>query len=486
MTMLKVHGYMTVRNDSAPRPGMLWRPVLEKRGGVSKHKLLTERIISDVKTGVLALGSRMPTHRELAHRLGVSVQTVSFSYKDAEKQGFLKGEVGRGTFVRSPVTERADRFMLDRDPNATIDLSIIRAVYTEEHEAASRALLSAMGGSDNSVFMRPCRPIAGLDGHRDAARLWLRGLGVEAGRERIIVTNGAAHGLFLAAAAVVRAGDVVLTEQLTDHGIIGLASVLGFTVKGLATDDGGVLPDAFEAACAAGNVKALVIIPTLTNPTSQLMGEARRRAIAAIAQRFGVFIIEDEVYKPLVDQPLPAFAELVPELGFFVTSFTKSVLTGLRVGYLVVPPSYSIRVASILRVTGWSATNMVAEMASRWVEDGTASALLAVQREEVRARQALVRATLGPILASTHPYSLCALLTVPPRWSEDALVRVLAQQGVAVTSSEPFVAGGERPAGRIRICIGGSYSHKALRTAFSRIAATFGQLPPVFDAGAIG
>ena len=96
--------------------------------------------------------------------------------------------------------------------------------------------------------MRPCRPIAGLDRHRDAAAHWLERLGVPAERDRILITNGAAQGIFLAVAAVVRPGDLVLTENLTDHGIIGLSNVLGFTLRGLPTDAEGILPEAFEAA----------------------------------------------------------------------------------------------------------------------------------------------------------------------------------------------------------------------------------------------
>ena len=71
----------------------------------------------------------MPPHRELAHRLGVSVQTVSISYKEAERRGYLRSEVGRGTFVRSRVTERVDRFMLDRSPGDLVDFSIVRAAF---------------------------------------------------------------------------------------------------------------------------------------------------------------------------------------------------------------------------------------------------------------------------------------------------------------------------------------------------------------------
>ena len=284
---------------------------------------------------------------------------------------------------------------------------------------------------------------------------------------------------------MVRAGDLVLTENLTDHGVIGLANILGFSLKGLPTDEEGIRPDAFEAACRAGSVRALVLIPTLNNPTSHVAGPERRRAIAEIAQRHGVFVVEDEVYKPLVPEPLPSITAMLPELGFFLTSFTKTVLTGLRVGYLVVPPQYTIRAASILRVTSWSGTYLPAEIATRWVEDGTAHRLLAVQRTEATARQRIVAETLGSHVASSHPLSLCAWLKVPAHWTEDSLVRSLADRRIAVTPSDPFVAGSGHGGG-IRICLGGRVSHELLARTLTTIGQTFEQLPPVFDIGAIG
>ncbi|MRN50328.1 aminotransferase class I/II-fold pyridoxal phosphate-dependent enzyme [Brucella sp. 10RB9214] len=463
----------------------MWEPMLEMRKGVTKHRLLTDKIVEDIEKGILLPAMRMPTHRDLAHKLGLSVQTVSISYKEAERRGYLRGEVGRGTYVCNRVTERADRFMLDRDPSGTADLSIIRAVYTEAHENASRRLLEEMSQSDNASFMRPCRPITGLDRHRAVARDWLRGLSVDVDPGRIIITNGAAHGLFLAVAAVVQPGEVVLTESLTDHGIIGLANVLGFTLRGLPLDEQGILPDAFEAACKAGDVRALVIIPTLGNPTSHLMGAERRIAIAEIARRYDVCVIEDEVYKPILEEKLPSMPELLPELGFFVTSFTKTVMTGLRTGYLVVPTQYSIRVTSILRVTSWSGVNLMAEMACRWIMDGTASDLIDIQRGELRSRQAQVAEILGAHVAGSNPLSLCAWLIIPRNWSEDSLVRALANKGVAVTPSDPFVAGVDRGRGGIRICLGGRLSRSALQTALETIRETFAQLPPVYDVGSI-
>ncbi|WP_312410145.1 PLP-dependent aminotransferase family protein [Shinella sp.] len=462
-----------------------WRPVLAKQKGETKHAALTERIIADIDSGLLKPMDRMPTHRDLARELGLSVQTVSLSYKEAERLGYLSGEIGRGTFVKARVTDRAGRMMLDHSQNEVLDLSIIRAVYLDAHEAASREIFRELAESDIASFMRPCRPIAGLERHREIARLWLQPMGVSAGAERILVTNGAAHSIFLALSCIIRSGDVVLCENLTDHGIIGLSNILGFSLKGLPTDAEGILPEALEAACTAGGVRALVIIPTLNNPTGHVAGAERRRAIAEIARRYGVFVIEDEVYRPMIEEDLPSITELLPALGFFVTSFTKTVLTGLRVGYLVVPPAYSIRAASILRVSSWSGTYLTAEIASRWVENGMAQHLLSLQREEARVRQSIAADILGDHFASSHPLSLCSWLKLPQHWTEDGLVRALASQNVAVTPSEPFIAGPGHGGG-IRICLGGRMSHASLKKALTTVRHAFEQLPPVYDVGAIG
>ncbi|SFJ21834.1 DNA-binding transcriptional regulator, MocR family, contains an aminotransferase domain [Phyllobacterium sp. CL33Tsu] len=468
----------------ATRP-VVWRPSLAKQKGETKHAALTERIIADIDGGLLKPMDRMPTHRDLARDLGLSVQTVSLSYKEAERLGYLSGEIGRGTFVKARVTDRAGRMMLDHSSNEVLDLSIIRGVYLDEHETASREIFREMAEGNVADFMRPCRPIAGLDRHRETARIWLRTLGVSANAGRILVTNGAAHGIFLALTCIIRSGDVVLCENLTDHGIIGLSNILGFSLKGLPTDEEGILPDALEAACASGGVRALVWIPTLNNPTGHVAGAARRHEIATIAKRHGIFVIEDEVYRPMIDEDLPSIAEMLPDLGFFVTSFTKTVLTGLRVGYLVVPPAYSIRAASILRVSSWSGTYLTAEIATRWIENGTVQRLIGIQRGEIRTRQGITTDILGDHIASSHPLSPCAWLKVPKHWAEDGLVRSLANQNVAVTPSEPFVAGPGHGGG-IRICLGGRMSHSSLSKALTTVRQAFEQLPPVYDIGSIG
>ena len=107
---------------------------------VSQRTRIREKIIADIESGVLAPGTRLPPHPNLAHRINVSAQTVSVAYKQAEQLGYLSCEVGRGTFVRPRITELAGRFMLDGGSRTITDLSIIQAAYSEEDEEASHLL----------------------------------------------------------------------------------------------------------------------------------------------------------------------------------------------------------------------------------------------------------------------------------------------------------------------------------------------------------
>src|SRR6266704_690025 len=93
-----------------------------------------------------------------------------------------------------------------------------------------------------------------------------------------------------------RAGDTLATECLTYPGMRALANLLDLRLVGLAMDADGLLPDAFESASRGGAIKAVYTMPTLHNPTTAIMPEERRRAIAQIARQYGVAIVEDDVY----------------------------------------------------------------------------------------------------------------------------------------------------------------------------------------------
>lgn len=458
-----------------------WRTAVRAVHGVeSKYKRLVKAIAGDIEAAVLRPGTRLPPQRDVAAELEISVQTVTNAYKELERQGLIRCEVGRGSFVAPRVTEKMANYMLDTAERSVIDFSIARIIHTPEHDAMWRKVCATLARIEDQPWIRAFRPIAGFEHHRRAAVDWLARLGMPASADTLLVTNGAAHGIFLALASLVRPGDTVVCESLTDHGVIGSANVLGFTLKGLEIDEFGIHPEHFEELCDSERVTALVCTPTLNNPTVALMPESRRRAIARIAERYGVYVIEDDVYGPLPAKPLPPISSMIPELSFYCTSMTKSVLAGLRIGYLTTPRRLALRTESTLRVSSWMATSPMAEIATRWIDDGTAARLVQLQREHLARRQALVKQILGPYIEGSHPHALSAWLRVPEHWQADHLVRALRKRDIAVTSPDPFlVRGVESRPNAVRLCVGAEVSDELFTQAVKTVLEVFEQYPQI-------
>ncbi|NTY38047.1 PLP-dependent aminotransferase family protein [Burkholderia diffusa] len=455
--------------------------VNSEHGTESKYKRLVKAIGQDIGDGTLASGTRLATQREVAAALHISVQTVTNAYKELERQGLIRCEAGRGSFVAPRVSEAMSKYMLDAADRELVDFSTARIVHTAAHDIAWKTVCADLSKIDDQPWIRSFRPVAGFEHHRQAATEWLRSLNMPASVDSVLITNGAAQGIFLALASIVGPGDIVLSESLTDHGVIGSANVLGFTLKGLEIDEYGIRPEHFEEMCDSERISALVCTPTFNNPTVSLMPDSRRRAIARIAERYGVYVIEDDVYGPLPAQSCTPISSYIPNLAFYCTSMTKSVLTGLRTGYLAVPHRLELRVESVLRVSSWMATSPIAEIATRWITDGTAHRLVEIQRQHLSVRQAMVRATLGEYVLGSHPHALSAWLKLPDHWQPERVVRELRKRKIAVTSPEPFLVGNTPTPNSVRICIGVEVPDSTFLAALQTIKGVFEQYPKVHD-----
>lgn len=418
------------------------------------YRSLVELVSRAVETGELAPGARMPTHRDLAHRLGLSVQTISRAYEELIRRGLIVGEVGRGTFVRPDRAEPAPPFLTERGPGTMIDLSILKPVGDPLHVAHLKAALAGLREDLPLSTLFSFRPSLAQRRYREVAVDWLRRCGLQASPNVVHITNGATPGLTVALMSAARPGDVVATEAIGHHTLRALTGYLGVRLQGLAIDEDGLVPDAFAEACRAGPIKALFLVPSAANPTVAMVSRARREAIVEIARRHDVSIIENDAWGPLVEGRPAPLASLAPERTFYVTSFTKCGLPGLRVGYLVAPDVMISSVANRHLVANWSATSLVAEIATRWVADGTAWELLEWQRAALRARNALAAEMLGDIPRRQHPNSLHIWMPLPPAWRESDFVAHARLHNVAVAPGASFAAEASVATSAVRISVG--------------------------------
>ncbi|WP_418160505.1 PLP-dependent aminotransferase family protein [Benzoatithermus flavus] len=442
-----------------PNPADLHRPVyLSLAGQIS-------RAIAD---GTLQAGSPMPTHRALADRLGISVQTVSRAYAELIRQGLLVGEVGRGTFVRPLKAEPEPPFIPERI-REIVDLSILKPVSEAMHRERMQAALAELAADLPASVALAFRPNIALARHRALAVDWLCHCRLETAAKNVIVTNGATSAMTMALMTVARPGGMVVTEEIGHHTLVPLCSYLGLRLAGLAIDREGVLPEAFERACREGEVNALFVHPNAASPTSALMGAARRAELVELARRHQVQIIENDAWGPLIESDLPPLAALAPERTLYLTSLTKCVMPGLRTGFLVVPDQLIPAAANRHLVTNWMATALLAEIAARWIENGTALSLVGWQRTALRQRQKIAADILRDLPYSAHPEGLQVWLPLPPGMREDQFVAQARLHGVAIAPGVSFATspGPGWPAVRIAI---GATSEAELRTGLGIVA----------------
>jgi DNA-binding transcriptional MocR family regulator len=455
----------------------MWSPRLEVRRG-PRYLAIVEALAEDCANGLLHDGARLPTHRELAERLGITVGTVSRAYAEAARRGLVSGEVGRGTFVRvnggATDRERADD-LVDLGQNHP---------PSPPSQPQNRALLDALavltGHGDPSALLG-YSAAGGSAADREAGAAWIERAGFEARAEDVLVCTGSQHGLTVLLATLLEPGDVLLTESLTYSGLKAVAGLLRLRLRGLAADADGPLPDALAEACRETRHKAVYLMPTLHNPTTAIVPETRRGEIVEVARQHGLAIVEDDVHGLLPQaRPLP-LAALAPERTYYLTSTSKTLAPGLRIAYVKAPPANVARIAASLRATTWAVAPLTAAIASTWIRDGTADALVLARREEAKARQALARELLDGADVRTHPEAYYLWLRLPEPWTSERFAAEARVRGVVVTPAEAFAVARE-PAAAVRLCLGAPRTRDALRRGLGvvvELLATGGSAAPV-------
>lgn len=451
-----------------------WTSDLHARPG-PRYLAIALALGEAIGRGDLRAGDQLPTHRDLAQQLGVTVPTVSRAYREAGRRGYLTGEVGRGTFVRGAV-QPARAALSDPVDNGPIDFDMNRPTVDAPHAGYLAESLARLARSPDLVDMLRYQPNAGLPTHRAAGATWIARAGVEAPPERVVVTSGGKHSLFVVLHALAKPGDIVLAEALSWPGIRSVARYLDLTLKPVALDLDGLVPEDFERACREHRPKALLCTPTAQNPTVSILSEARRKRIVEIARAHDVAIIEDEVYGPLIDDPPPPLASHAPERVYYITSLSKVSAPGLRVGFVLAPPGQVGRVAQGVAATTIFTPPLMVEIGAQWIASGTIQALVDWQRREVVERTRLLRQALPGLDIRTAPHAMHVWIQLPKPWRPAELVEAGRRRGISLSRAEDFCVGIPEPdAFRLALC--GPVSRARYEEGLRRLSEVLAQGP---------
>lgn len=467
----------------------MYLPNLEGREG-PKYRRIADAIGEDIRSGTLPAETKLPTHRDLAYRLGVTVGTVSRAYHELLRRGLTGGRVGSGTFVLgraqqsqvfpippAPAADPDHPELVHAPPaNGVIDLSMNRPVPGPEGQALAETL-SALSSSPDLALLTQYNPAPGLPHHRAAMADMLADVGLACTGDDLILTSGAQHAMASAALGLLRTGDVILTEELTYPGMTSLAAHLGARVRGVAMDEFGMRPDALEAAVRDTGARVIYMMPVHQNPTTATMDAQRLADIARVVEAHDLMVIEDDVYgfQPALREP--PLAALIPDNVLYISGFAKSIAPGLRVGCIKAPKAVFNAITQSVQITGWMIPPLMGEIAARWITSGVARELIAWHRDEMIARNAIAAEILHGLDMSAKPDSLHLWLRLPDDHQPDDVLRTLRAKGVVVAGPQSFTSSFGIVPRAIRLCLGSPPTRDGMTDGLRRVTDVLTRTP---------
>jgi len=401
------------------------------------YRRLADSLAADIAAGRLRPGARLDPVRRYAYGRGIAVSTANRVYAELARRGLVAGEVGRGTYVRASL---APPPLAEPGRPGVIDFEFNFPTIPGQAEELAAVLRDALSPDRATEAMRP----VGAQGHaaaRSAAARHLTRPGWAPAPDDVLFTGGGRQAIAATLAACAQAGDRIGVEAMTYPAVKAAATRLGLVLVPLAMDAEGVTPDALDAALRGGPMKAAYIQPVIHNPTGATMSEPRRRALAQIAAREDLILIEDAVFGFLDETETPPLIAFAPDQVLLVDGMSKRASPGLSSGIIAAPnPALRRRVAAAIRAGAWHAAPIGLAAATAWIESGLLRSLEGRKRADARQRQAALRQGLAGHALQGDPRAYHVWLDLPEPWRSDAFTTAAARRSVAVTPSSAFAS----------------------------------------------
>ena len=439
---------------------------LHPERGEPLYRQLFDQIVERIRSGTFPAGYRLPPTRALAGHLSTHRNTVVRAYEDLESAGFTQSTVGRGTFVASqpPPATPAVQANMESLPWSSLTSLSLAAEPLARSERLTR--MSKTAGAINLSRMQPspdllpyelfrrCMdhalkaygpraleypPREGVPRLRGLVADDLRRLGVPASAEDIIVTTGSQQAIDLVARALVNRGDTVLVDESTYHGALNVFAASGAHVVGVPGDDEGPSLSHLEHLGRAG-AKALYLMPNCHNPTGATISVRRRQALVGWSHQASIPIIEDDYASDLQldgDAPPAAMRALDGDV-IYLGTYSKKLIPGLRVGYLLAPRALRGPLSSLKHAMDLGTSSVVQYALAEFLDRGYLKAHIGRIIPEYRQRrdalnQSLRRSLPRELKWRTPKAGLQLWIPTPSEIDVDALFREAQTQGVLIS-----------------------------------------------------
>ena len=452
---------------------------LDRHSEVPLYQQIETYLRKGILSGSLAADTRLPASRQLARDLGVNRITVENAYAVLETDGLIYSRMGSGTYVLPPNPLLA--FSKDK-PGASWplwqqSLEIEGATsknkpLEEKHRKATRStdLISLASGIGDAhlfpaedfrkVLQTVMRRdgIAALDygepnGHgplRETITHILASQGLQTRSENVLITAGSQQALSLVSQLLLKPGDVIMVESPTYSGALDLFRALGFKVVGVPVDRHGMQVETLEKLLQQHHPKLIYTIPTFHNPTGTCLSSQRRIQLIILADRYNIPILEDDFVGDLryEGRAQPALKALDPGgRVIYVSTFSKILMPGLRVGFLVAEGPIYQRLVNFKRVNDLATSTLIQRALEVYVTVGRYQSYLRRSCQIFHKRRdamlsAIRRYLPAGINVDPPQGGLFIWLQLPENLSSESLLPLAWEEGVDFSPGNGFFSEG--------------------------------------------
>ncbi|MFW5748552.1 MAG: PLP-dependent aminotransferase family protein [Chloroflexota bacterium] len=393
---------------------------LDRDGEEPIYKQLIQSIKMQIESGALTAGTRLPASRDLARQLNISRISVVNAYAELRSEGYLSAHAGRGTFVAkdanggsgeensggvNTVTENTapdnsirDMMRLSRKPGVISFSSGSPPMefFPIQHLRDAINIVLERDGAAALNYEVP----EGYGPLRAAVRDYVSALGIQCSPSNVLVTGGTQQALDLVIQALLSEGDTLVTENPTYIGMIDIARTRRVNIHGICCDEQGIRLDMLENYVIDHDPRLIYVMPTFQNPTGSEMPLHRRRQLLNLANDYNIPILEDAVYHEFryEGEALPPLKAL-DDTGIVIhaSGFTKMLLPGVRIGYLITDGRYYQRLVRVKQAADISTPGLNQRAIHYMIQRGMLSGQL-----ERNNRELLLRRNAAMAAAKTH------------------------------------------------------------------------------------
>jgi DNA-binding transcriptional MocR family regulator len=309
--------------------------------------------------GILPLGSKLPSSRELAHILNVGRMTVITAYEMLAADKVIYTLRGKGTYICKTKINNDNAWSIDWSARSSELTHMAESMDIMKHEFLyKKGMISFKSiAPDESLFdideiKRSFLNLISLEGGRILNYGYAKGYkplieyllqymakrGIDIEGKSIIITNGFTEAYDLILSAITEKGDYIICENPTHNTAIKQMKLHGLNILGISLNKDGIDTKELEAALEKHNVKAAYLVPSYHNPTGMVMSYERRKLLFRILKTHNVPIIEDGFTEEL--QHLSSHIAPIAAISgkgnsvIYIGSFSKILFPGMRIGWI--------------------------------------------------------------------------------------------------------------------------------------------------------